>query len=59
MEVKPKWFERGVREAIPIQMNNPTLNRDTGRYNLPPVWNTLKKLGSRRGPGSRTCNQEM
>ena len=50
--VEPKWFERGVREAIQIRMNNPTLNKDAGRYNLPPIWNnTLKKL-ERKGDQS-------
>ena len=54
-----KWFERGVRESIQIRINISTLNKDTGRYNLPLVWNnTLKKLGRREGPGPRTSNQE-
>ena len=53
LEVEPKWFERGVRETIQIRMNNPTLNKDAGRYNLPSVWNnTLKKLGRRGGGGT-------
>ena len=47
-----RWFERGVREAIQIRINNLTLNKDVGRYNLPAVWNnTLSALGRRRGPG--------
>ena len=59
LDVEPKWHERGVREAIRIRMNNPTLNKETGRYNLPPVWNnTLKKLGRRGTPGLRISNQE-
>ena len=59
MEVEPKWFERGVREAIQIRINNPTLNKDAGRYFLPMVWNnTLKKLERRGGPGPRTSNQD-
>ena len=60
MEVESKWFERGVREAIQIRINTPTLNKDAGRYNLPPVWNnTLKKLEKRGGrPGPRTSNQD-
>ena len=53
LEVEPKWFKRGVREAIQITLNNPTLNKDTGMYNLPPMWNnTLRKLG-RRGGGDK------
>ena len=52
LEVELKWFERGVREAIQIWINNPTLNKDTGRYNLPSVLdNTLKALERRGGGG--------
>ena len=52
LEVEPKWIEGGVREDIQIRMNNATLNKDTGRYNLHPVWNnTLKKLVRRGGGG--------
>ena len=28
-----------MREAIQIRIRNPMLNKDTGRYNLPAVWN--------------------
>ena len=61
--VEPKWFERGMRESIQIRINSPTLNKDAGRYNLPPVWNnTLKKLGKGgaghqvSGPPTRRCS---
>ena len=54
--MEPEWFERGVRDAIRIRINNPTLNKyasrykDAGRYNLPHVWNnTLRAL--ERGGG--------
>ena len=44
LSVEPKWFERGVKEAIYIRAYKPSLNRDGGRYNLPPIWNnTLKR----------------
>ena len=58
LEVEPKWFERGVREAIHIRMLKPTLNRDAGRYNLPHVWdNTLKAVNRRGGgPGPMTSS---
>ena len=36
-------FERGVKEAIYIRALNPSLNRDGGRYNLPPVSGNIKK----------------
>jgi len=31
----PRWFERGVEEAIYIRANQPSLNKDGGRYRLP------------------------
>ena len=39
----PRWFERGVKEAIYIRALNPSLNRDGGRYNLLPVWDNMMK----------------
>ena len=55
LEVEPKWFERGVREAIQIRINNPTLNKDAGRYNWPLVWNNiLRALGRRGRPDPRS-----
>ena len=44
-----KWFQRGVKEAIYIAATNPPLNRDRGRYTLPPVYHSLirsRELGS-------------
>ena len=38
-----KWFERGVKEAIHIRALKPSLNRDGGRYNVPPIWNNIIK----------------
>ena len=51
LEVEPKWFERfrGMREAIQIWINNQTLNKDAGRYNLPTVWNNTLRVLGRRG----------
>ena len=43
LDVEHKWFERGVKEAIHIQALKPSLNRDGGRYNLPPIWNNIIK----------------
>ena len=57
LTTEPRWFERGVKEAIYIRALNPSLNRDGGRYNLPPVWdNIIKKRvkaerSRRRGGG--------
>ena len=41
LTTEPRWFERGVKEAIFIRALNPSLNRDGGRYNLPPVWDNI------------------
>ena len=43
LSVEHKWFERGVKEAIHIQALNPSLNKDSGRYNLPLIWNNIIK----------------
>ena len=42
--VEPRWLERVVREAIHIRMEQLSLNKDGGRYNLPPVWNNVLRL---------------
>ena len=34
LDREPRWFERGVKEAIYIKVNKPTLNKDGGRYKL-------------------------
>ena len=41
LTVEPKWFERSVKEAIYIRALHASLNRDGGRYNLPPVCNNM------------------
>ena len=41
LTTESRWFERGVKEAIYIRALNPSLNRDGGRYNLPPVWDNI------------------
>ena len=33
LAVEPRWFERGVREAIHISIERPSLNKDGGHYN--------------------------
>ena len=43
LTTEPIWFEQGVKEAIYIRALNPSLSRDGGRYNLPPVWDSIIK----------------
>ena len=45
LDSEPRYFERGVREAIQIAMHRPNLNRDTGRTNLPRVYHHLLRNG--------------
>ena len=32
---------RTIKEAIYIRVNNPTLNRNIGKYNLPHIWDKV------------------
>ena len=59
LTVEPKWFERGVKEAIYIRALRPSLNRrDGGRYSLPPVYNIMiTRHVNTKAPGSRTTPQ--
>ena len=43
LATEPRWFGRGVKEAIDIRTLNSSLNRDGGRYNLPPAWDNIIK----------------
>lgn len=43
LTVEPRWFERGVKEAIYIRAKQPSLNKDGGRFNLSPIWTNLLK----------------
>ncbi len=48
-------LEWGVREAIYIRAERPSLNKDGGRHNLPTVWNNVLKSRV-RGTGTRTID---
>ena len=55
LAVEPRWFERGVKEAIHIRAASPTLNKDGGRYQLPTIWNNIiKERVKRRETGNPT-----
>ena len=41
LDREPRWFQRGVKEAIYIAAHSPTLNRDRGRHQLPATYNSL------------------
>ena len=58
LTVEPKWFERGVKEAIYIRATNPSLNRDGGRFNLSPIWSNLlkKTVKGTRTRGARSSD---
>ena len=49
LEVEPRWYERGVKEAIHIHTLQPTLNKDGGRHNLSPIWSNLLRTRAKRG----------
>ena len=37
------WYRRGIKEAIEIAKNNPSMNSDNGRYHLSAVWDRVLK----------------
>nr|XP_054774799.1 uncharacterized protein LOC129282974 [Lytechinus pictus] len=41
LDREPRYFERGVKEAIYIRAFRPSLNRDGGRYKLPNVYDPI------------------
>ena len=49
LTTEPRWFERGVKDSIYIRALHPSLNRDGGRYNLPPVWDNIIKKKVKAG----------
>ncbi len=44
LDRESRWFQRGVREALQICSRSPSLNRDRGRYHLPPSTISLSGL---------------
>ena len=45
LSVEPNGFKRRVKEAIFIKTNNPELNQNIGKYNLPPIYDQLLTRG--------------
>ena len=39
LDSEPKWWDRGIKEAVYIRACKSNLNRDGGRYQLPGAWN--------------------
>ncbi len=58
LEVEPKRFERGVKEAIHIRITHPSLTTQGGRYNLPSLWTNILNKRT-RGPGPRTSSSNQ
>ena len=49
-----EWFKRGVAEAIFINRESPSLNRDSGRHNLPAIYREILTSKSRGHTGHVT-----
>jgi hypothetical protein len=41
LDQEQDWFKRGIKESIYIRLHKPTLNKDGGRHNLDPIWDSL------------------
>ena len=57
LDREPRYFERGVKEAIYIKANQPSLNRDGGRYKLPSVYDTIIDRNIRKVKSSQTTDE--
>ena len=52
-------FKRWIKESIYIRSNTPTMNRDEGAYQLPPIWTQVfstPKTGEGGGGGRLQSN---
>lgn len=54
-----RWFEKGRKEAIFVQMENPSLNRGGLRYHLPAIYNSVLKPKSKQFYSRRTLAPEL
>ena len=41
LEERGNGISRTIKEAIYIRVNNPTLNRNVGKYNMPHIWDKV------------------
>lgn len=55
IEKENKWFERGIREAIHVQVENPSLSRGEGLVHNPsPIYQTALSSVPLRTASQRT-----
>ena len=59
LDREPKWFERGIKEAISRRTENSTLNRDGDRYQLPHIWDTLLAGETTLPPSANNTNRSV
>ena len=50
---EPNWEQRGIREAYFIRALTPSLNRDLGRHDLPPIYDPIIKSTVKPPPRPR------
>ena len=44
LDREPRWFDKGVKDAIYIYINQPTLKKDGGWYKLPNAYDPVLML---------------
>ena len=49
-------FKRWIKESIYIRSNTPTMNRDEGAYQLPPIWTQVFSTPKQGGGGRLQSN---
>ena len=60
LDKESRWFERGVREAVYVNAENPTLNRGGGlRHNLSRIYRPVIRKIPRRLDNSEVTSQPI
>ena len=54
VEQESDKFKRWIKESICIRSNTPTMNRDEGAYQLPPIWAQVISTPKPGGEGAST-----